>query len=475
MSERAIFASDLHGNRYAYEQLFTTAAREGIRTVILGGDLTPKWPILRFFGADKALVPLDPRIFRPDKNDCTYDEFLQQTEERVGRKKTAAERHYTALGGYTIHTGVRLSWKQLRAEQAVLRRVLEEYERGSGAVQPRNSSKQLVLTHDEWVVLETLIRNSQIVSDTIDLEAILRVFRYNTLSEAHRQLAAKVFTDLHLYARKTVQSQPAEVRDYLQLKYPLANPAENTDGNEIISICRAVAGSHLLAQSLIKAREFDRAIEPQKTFLNQYLRRRVQRFKEEMPGSRVFLILGNDDMEECRSVTERMHDQGLIILISQRVVELNRGLQIAGYPYVRKSDGNFYDAWEKPEAEIARDLEELEREAGDPSRTIFVVHTPPSETQLDMTWGRRHFGSEGVRQWLKQSRKHLVLSGHVHEAPFINEGTWREEVEGTLCMQPGAWHDEGLCAIVFNLEDPTQAYWIHDQTKVYQGGAPPVP
>ena len=101
MKHPAIFASDLHGNRFAYEHLFSFAKEAGIKTVILGGDLTPKWPIL-IFGRRGAIVPLLPAAFRPDENQHTYTAFLDEIARANAGSREVAERYYINLGGYVV-------------------------------------------------------------------------------------------------------------------------------------------------------------------------------------------------------------------------------------------------------------------------------------------------------------------------------------------------------------------------------------
>ena len=454
MNDQAIFASDLHGNRYAYERLFSLAAQEGIRTVILGGDLTPKWPILSFFG--KTTIPLNPKDLKPDPNGKTYFSFLESLQGWQ-KRRIDAEKHFVGLGGFLYHTGIELPWEQLLNEQRLLAKILETpWQRSMGS-----TPTPLAFTLQEIQIVERMFEAKERM-DPAKRRLILQIFASLTLTMEQKQKLEVAEQDLsRLIAQRITQESPL-VQYCLRKQGAHLRTADGwADAADVITLAAAVALEHPLHQWVEKAADFSRAIKPQKLFLEQYLSRRIQKYKKEVPGSRVFLILGNDDAVECRETVQRMDARGTITLISERAVELKPGLKIAGYPFVFLENTGFYQGWHKPETEIYQDLLLLEQSAGDPLRTIFVVHSPPKQTQLDQSFGHQHYGSEGVRKWLNFSRKHLVLSGHIHEAPFINGGVWQEEVAGTRCMQPGAWHDEALCAIIFELDEPQRARWIH--------------
>lgn len=452
---KAIFASDLHGNRYAYNRLIATAREEGIETVILGGDLTPKWPILSF--GSRAIVPLDPRFFRPDENGYTYDRALERLEPLV-KKRTTAEKHFVSLGGYVHHVGTSVEWRVLREEQRALRRMIEEFR-----VAHARNAHAFQLSKEEWAIVLKRLRSlpTSFLPPSKNLTRILTGLRMETLPEEDRVAVIKALRGI----RACREEQCAGLSPTAKQLFALVPDSETDDyGSDYMlagQLCLAAAQQHLLHTQIEKARSFDLAARPQRTFLEISLRSFVKTYRSAVPQGRVYLILGNDDLVTCEPVVRRMHDQGIITLIHSTAVQLGNGFSIAGYPYVRSSHGQFYAGWEKEEEHISADLAALEAKAGDPEKTIFVVHTPAHGTALDQSFGGQHYGSAAVRDWLTKSRKHLLLSGHIHEAPFVNGGVWREEVSGTLCMQPGAWHNEGLCAIVFDLENPSDARWIH--------------
>lgn len=85
---------------------------------------------------------------------------------------------------------------------------------------------------------------------------------------------------------------------------------------------------------------------------------------------------------------------------------------------------------------IEADLEALAR-ASDPARTVYVVHTPPWGTRLDVMHGGAHIGSRALRAFVERHQPPLTLHGHVHESPRLT-GRIDDRLGRTLCVNPGA-------------------------------------
>ncbi len=467
---KAIFASDLHGNRHAYDRLFTTARDEGIKVVILGGDLTPKWPILRF--RDGAIVPLVPSLFCRDENRQTYTEFLRKLAPLVRFGEKAVD-HFLALGGYELHGHDFIAWEDLVEDQQVLRLMLDQ---GLGAVAQGSASAPL-LNEGQWVALSCMLEDASKKVPSIDapIDAILADLRERTLGMNQKKAIQllRIRLDEALKGLETDAQADPLVQQYFEylstdLRRVLKPYAELTAGrikvNAFDSLLKTAANEHPLAKWIDQVHSnLNLALDGQTTFLEEWLAERIRAFQAEVPGAQVYGILGNDDLTECTRSMDRLQSEGLLISLSQRVVELEDGTSLGGYPYVPSADG-YYAGWHKSENDIEKDLVALENEAGDPSRTIFVVHCPPGPSALDWAHRGAHYGSTGVAAWLAHGPKRVVLSGHIHEAPFLNGGVWRETIHDTPCFQPGAWHDKGLCAIVFETDDPQDARWIHNPT-----------
>lgn len=186
-------------------------------------------------------------------------------------------------------------------------------------------------------------------------------------------------------------------------------------------------------------------------------RRFAREFLAPLLGSRpAYWILGNDDWEEAGRELE-----GAGTPIHGRAVPFLDGLWIAGYsgvpvtPFGMK-DFDRYDAegWEAPapygrclrsgpgglepvsletvrrRGTIAEDLGRLGR-LSDPERTVYVMHSPPLGSGLDVSWNGTPLGSAAVRVFLEDRRPPLSLHGHIHESPGVRR------LGRTVCVNPG--------------------------------------
>ncbi|MEM6635185.1 MAG: metallophosphoesterase [Pseudomonadota bacterium] len=97
--------------------------------------------------------------------------------------------------------------------------------------------------------------------------------------------------------------------------------------------------------------------------------------------------------------------------------------------------------WDGPDTrngirtQIARDA------VGSFATWIWLYHAPPSESPT--AWGgHRYFGDTTVREWIETYQPDFVLSGHVHQAPFVREGGWADRLGKSwifnMGQQPGA-------------------------------------
>lgn len=67
---------------------------------------------------------------------------------------------------------------------------------------------------------------------------------------------------------------------------------------------------------------------------------------------------------------------------------------------------------------------------------IWIHHVPPNGTAVSWN-GRRHAGDDLLNSLIERLRPDMVVSGHVHDAPFRRGGSWVDRV-GTACVvNPG--------------------------------------
>jgi hypothetical protein len=90
----------------------------------------------------------------------------------------------------------------------------------------------------------------------------------------------------------------------------------------------------------------------------------------------------------------------------------------------------------------------------DPARTVYVVHTPPAGTKLDLLHDGTHIGSPALREFIETHKPPLTLHGHIHESPEIS-GEISDRIGPTFSVNPGA-SLHYLQAVSFDLDNPSR-------------------
>jgi Icc-related predicted phosphoesterase len=105
----------------------------------------------------------------------------------------------------------------------------------------------------------------------------------------------------------------------------------------------------------------------------------------------------------------------------------------------------------------------LEAQLGDAAaeklqRWIWVHHAPPANSPT--SWGgKRFFGDVELVQWIERYQPSMVISGHVHQSPFIPDGSWFDRLGETWVFNTGLQHGRPPVCIVLDL-DAGSAFWI---------------
>ena len=103
--------------------------------------------------------------------------------------------------------------------------------------------------------------------------------------------------------------------------------------------------------------------------------------------------------------------------------------------------------------------EQLARGANErPRKWIWVYHAPPESSPT--SWGgRRSFGDAPLRAWIEQYQPDIVLSGHVHQSPFVPDGSWVDQIGKSWVFNAG--HQIGpIPAHIVIDTDGQRAYWL---------------
>lgn len=137
----------------------------------------------------------------------------------------------------------------------------------------------------------------------------------------------------------------------------------------------------------------------------------------------------------------------------------------AGHLYVDGDSVAFGDTlvticpwWDGPET---RDEVEklLERDAARPKQTwIWIHHAPPAGSPVCWT-GRKSAGDEVLAEWIRRFSPDLVLSGHIHNAPFYPDGSWIDRIGNTWVFNVGRQIGPQPSFVILDFET-MNARWI---------------
>lgn len=175
----------------------------------------------------------------------------------------------------------------------------------------------------------------------------------------------------------------------------------------------------------------------------------LQRFCQ---STRVILCSGNHDLDtrspEGEKIARWVQDLGQIGVISDGASERINDIFFTVCAW-----------WDGPilrnsiEAQLERDLREKNS-----YRWIWIHHAPPEASQTSWT-GKKHVGDKQLNEWINNYRPEIVISGHVHQSPFVNQGSWVDYFDGTWSFNAGHQYGEDPAFIALNLET-NEAFWL---------------
>jgi Icc-related predicted phosphoesterase len=217
----------------------------------------------------------------------------------------------------------------------------------------------------------------------------------------------------------------------------------------------------------------------QRVFMQGFLVEFARRIRDDSPGTRLLLMMGNDDWAANVDVLEA-GDGPLWHYLHERSVEVD-GVPVAGISWVPITPFGIKD-WERwddgaDEAPVRLDgyvsrdgtprehrfdparrsptiAEALEALAAlvDPARAILVSHSPPRGTSCDMIHSGAHVGSRALRRWIETHQPPAVFSGHIHESPRVASSV-RDTLDRTVIVNPGQFGAALLSGVWFDPAD----------------------
>lgn len=202
-------------------------------------------------------------------------------------------------------------------------------------------------------------------------------------------------------------------------------------------------------------------VEHQRKFIQGFLIPLFKNFKKKHKEKNVFLIMGNDDFRRNMDLFEKADEQEVFHAIHKKAVKLHQNVFICGYSIVNTTPFRIKD-WEKddfPYSEKPKMISHymfrtVEEEKGtieedmktisslsNPQKTIYVMHAPPFNTNLDIIATKQHVGSEAIREFILKEKPLMTLHGHIHEGPEMS-GSWMDSLGETICINVGTRYPE---------------------------------
>ncbi|MFB3886737.1 MAG: metallophosphoesterase [Thermodesulfobacteriota bacterium] len=243
-----------------------------------------------------------------------------------------------------------------------------------------------------------------------------------------------------------------------------------------------------LLPSLPPTKRYEDMLPNQMAFISQFLRGFLKEIIERTRTKRIFLISGNWDLGYPYLFEESTEG---IVDLNQKIDQISDGYELIGYPFVpptpfRPKDYEKMDdpesAWPpqknpsyirtceqtvqltpidphlflKKRETIREDLDRLPKPP-QPNRAIYIMHSPPFGTRLDVIEGGKSAGSRSIRAFIQEHQPLLTLHGHIHESPDLS-GSYFDRIGKTLSINPGQsiWKEKEsskLYAVTFEMEN----------------------
>lgn len=123
------------------------------------------------------------------------------------------------------------------------------------------------------------------------------------------------------------------------------------------------------------------------------------------------------------------------------------------------------------EAEIADQARARAVEgAAGPRRWIWVYHWPPPD--LPVSWiGARSYGDADLAGWIERFGPDLVLTGHVHQSPWVEGGSWISATADTWVVNAGRQMAPVPTSVVVDLDAWTATWTSLEETDERSLGA----
>jgi Icc-related predicted phosphoesterase len=189
--------------------------------------------------------------------------------------------------------------------------------------------------------------------------------------------------------------------------------------------------------------------------LGGFLEREVQTvvvekyFQKLAQGGKLGVISGNHDYdaqlkdEQIAQWIQKCRDYGMYVDGDHFMVD---DIQVVLLPWVNG-----------PETEKQAEAQLIEANTIDATKRLWAFHEPPDASPVSWN-GKRHFGSKILLDWIERWKPDIVVGGHVHNAPFYGDGSWKDQIGDTWVFNPGKQIGPVPCMIAFDLDTMTASW-----------------
>jgi Icc-related predicted phosphoesterase len=92
--------------------------------------------------------------------------------------------------------------------------------------------------------------------------------------------------------------------------------------------------------------------------------------------------------------------------------------------------------WDGPASKAEVEAQLAAAAVDRPPWWVWVYHSPPAGTPLCRD-GQREFPDHDLAGWIEEHQPDVVLCGHIHQAPWVEGGSWHARIGRTLVINPG--------------------------------------
>jgi Icc-related predicted phosphoesterase len=201
-----------------------------------------------------------------------------------------------------------------------------------------------------------------------------------------------------------------------------------------------VAGDHLDISSAV-------AIEAQIVVLLKYIQRVNARAKLLVSSGNHDLNATNDAGEKCAAWMSRVRRLG--VATDGDALEVGDALFTVcpwwDGPATREEVG----------AQLARDAR---RRADFKGPWIWAYHSPPDQSPTSWA-GKRHYGDTDLSAWIARYRPDMVLTGHIHQSPFREGGSWVDRIGDTWVFNSGRQIGPVPCHVIIDTAEGRASWY----------------